>query len=110
LIFRIDILRQVEYNIGAGQFNIAGGGGEFHVRYSNGGLGAEGASRSDGKPAGESLRSRDPTRFHLWKVGHGRMSDADGASPENSSGRISQVIKQRMRDKALRVLCFVSGL
>ena len=51
-----------------------------------GGLDTEGASRPDGKLVGESLRSKDPTRFRLWKVECLAAFNADGANPEHHSG------------------------
>ncbi len=104
----IDILRQIVYNLSVGQLNIVSNGGEFQARLSNVGLSTEGANQSDCKPTSESLRSMDPKRFHLWKVGFHEISNADGASLEDSSGRISQAIKQRMRAEISRIL-FVLG-
>ncbi len=105
--FGIDIRRQIDYNAKHLTIDTSNGGEEFHVRSSNGGLDTEGASRPDGEPAGESLRSKDPTKFYLWKVERLEAPDADGASPDNSSRRISQANKQRTRDKESRVLCSI---
>ena len=56
-----------------------------------------------GKPADESLRSRDPTKLRLWRVGHCQASNADGASLD-CSRRISQATKQGMCGEMSRIL------
>ena len=55
-----------------------------HVTES--GLDTEGASRSAREPVGESLRSKDPARFRLWKVERIAAFNADGANLERFSG------------------------
>ena len=53
---------------------------------AEGGLDTEGASGLDSEPAGESLRSKDPAGFRLWKVERVTAPNADGANLESISG------------------------
>jgi len=55
-------------------------------RLAKGGLDTEGASGTAREPTGESLRSKDPARFRLWKVERVTAPNADGANLESISG------------------------
>jgi hypothetical protein len=55
-------------------------GESFGRHPTDGSPDTEGASRPDGEPAGESLRSKNPAGFGLWKVERLEAFDADGAN------------------------------
>jgi hypothetical protein len=71
---------------GSQKSNTINGGEEFHRPCFREWLDTEGASGPAREPAGESLRSKDPTRFHLWKIERITAPNADGANLESISG------------------------
>jgi hypothetical protein len=71
---------------GSQQLDTTNGGEEFQGYVIESGLDTEGASESAREPASESLRSKDPTRFRLWKIERITAPNADGANLESVSG------------------------